>query len=63
MLTVFDIQELLSEQEPTHWLIDEDADLNASSELLELLQTGSVTVQIGSRRIVIALHVEERDAP
>lgn len=61
MLTYFELQSLLTENDPDHWLVNEDADLNDTTDqqLTELLDTGSVTITVGTRKVVVALIVQE----
>jgi hypothetical protein len=61
-VTYGELQELANhpeDGEQSHWIVNEDIDLNDSDECIELVQTGSVTTKINGKRYVIFLSVQE----
>jgi hypothetical protein len=47
--------------DPDHWLVNEDYDLNDADELIELLQTGSVTTKVAGVEYVLKLTVTKQE--
>ena len=57
--TYLSLQEWAVDNAPLHWIGDENVDLNAHEEIIELFQTGSVTTKIADRKFEISLIVKE----
>jgi hypothetical protein len=57
--TYLSLQEWATENAPLHWIGDEEVDLNAHHEIIELFQTGSVTTEVGDRKFEVSLIVKE----
>lgn len=58
-ISLDDLKELAGHNDADHWLVDDEAELNGSDEVNELLQTGSVTTSINGQMYVIALSITQ----
>ena len=53
------IRDLCLEVDQDHWITNEDVDLNGADEVIELIQTGSVTTYINGKAYVVELVIRE----